>query len=130
MLHVTKCFSSSPHLAFIQNCTCCRPDIIQTPVGLNSSCGCDDGIIICPQSIQQLPEYGVLFHRAGREKKPVFGELLLGVCAKGVIVYEVINNSRTTSLRFHWRETSKITSAVSPQTLTPHSVTQRGRYFC
>ncbi|KAF4106978.1 hypothetical protein G5714_012968 [Onychostoma macrolepis] len=63
------------------------------------------------KSVQQLPEYGVLFHRAGREKKPVFGELLLGVCAKGVIVYEVINNSRTTSLRFHWRETSKITSA-------------------
>ncbi|KAI2658860.1 FERM and PDZ domain-containing protein 2 [Labeo rohita] len=63
------------------------------------------------KSVQQLPEYGVLFHRAGREKKPVFGELLLGVCAKGVIVYEVINNSRTASLRFHWRETSNITSA-------------------
>ncbi|KAK2876971.1 hypothetical protein Q8A67_021067 [Cirrhinus molitorella] len=63
------------------------------------------------KSVQQLPEYGVLFHRVGREKKPVFGELLLGVCAKGVIVYEVINNSRTTSLRFHWRETSNITSA-------------------
>ncbi|XP_016368746.1 tyrosine-protein phosphatase non-receptor type 13 [Sinocyclocheilus rhinocerous] len=63
------------------------------------------------KSIQQLPEYGVLFHRAAREKKPVFGELLLGVCAKGVIVYEVINNSQTASLRFHWRETTNITSA-------------------
>ncbi|XP_042623027.1 FERM and PDZ domain-containing protein 2 isoform X2 [Cyprinus carpio] len=63
------------------------------------------------KSVQQLPEYGVLFHRAAREKKPVFGELLLGVCAKGVIVYEVINNSRTASLRFLWRETTDITSA-------------------
>ncbi|XP_067286262.1 FERM and PDZ domain-containing protein 2 [Pseudorasbora parva] len=63
------------------------------------------------KSVQQLPEYGVLFHRVARERKPVFGELVLGVCAKGIIVYEVINNSRTTSLRFHWRETSSITSA-------------------
>ncbi|XP_026079022.1 tyrosine-protein phosphatase non-receptor type 13 [Carassius auratus] len=63
------------------------------------------------KSVQQLPEYGVLLHRAAREKKPVFGELLLGVCAKGVVVYEVINNSRTASLRFHWREMTNITSA-------------------
>ncbi|KAK9965018.1 hypothetical protein ABG768_004132 [Culter alburnus] len=63
------------------------------------------------KSVQQLPEYGVLFHRVAREKKPVFGELVLGVCAKGIVVYEVINNSRTASLRFHWRETSSISSA-------------------
>ncbi|KAG7250346.1 hypothetical protein CRUP_006472, partial [Coryphaenoides rupestris] len=35
-----------------------------------------------------LPEYGVLFHRVVREKRPVDGEILLGVCAKGIIVYE------------------------------------------
>ncbi|XDV45172.1 hypothetical protein PO909_013309 [Leuciscus waleckii] len=63
------------------------------------------------KSVQQLPEYGELLHRVAREKKPVFGELVLGVCAKGIIVYEVINNSRTASLRFLWRETSSITSA-------------------
>nr|XP_055032855.1 FERM and PDZ domain-containing protein 2 isoform X2 [Misgurnus anguillicaudatus] len=63
------------------------------------------------KTIQQLPEYGVLFHRVAREKKHVNGELLLGVCAKGVIVYEVINNSHTASLRFHWREITSITSA-------------------
>ncbi|XP_065109392.1 FERM and PDZ domain-containing protein 2 [Paramisgurnus dabryanus] len=63
------------------------------------------------KTIQQLPEYGVLFHRVACEKKHVNGELLLGVCAKGVIVYEVINNSLTASLRFHWREITSITSA-------------------
>ncbi|CAM4706232.1 unnamed protein product [Leuciscus chuanchicus] len=63
------------------------------------------------KSVQQLPEYGELLHRVAREKKPVFGELVLGVCAKGIIVYEVINYSRTASLRFLWRETSSITSA-------------------
>ncbi|XP_030630901.1 FERM and PDZ domain-containing protein 2 [Chanos chanos] len=62
------------------------------------------------KATQQLPEYGVLFHRAAWEKKPVIGELLLGICAKGVVVYEVKNNSRSTSLRFHWRETVSITS--------------------
>ncbi|KAM6951177.1 FERM and PDZ domain-containing protein 2 [Aplochiton taeniatus] len=59
---------------------------------------------------QQLPEYGVLFYRVTREKKPVEGELILGVCAKGVIVYEVKDGSRSTSQTFYWRETSSISS--------------------
>ncbi|CAB1338029.1 unnamed protein product, partial [Coregonus sp. 'balchen'] len=60
---------------------------------------------------QQLPEYGVMFYRVGREKKPVIGELILGVCAKGVIVYEVKDSSRSTSQTFHWRETASISSS-------------------
>ncbi|XP_061667009.1 FERM and PDZ domain-containing protein 2 [Syngnathoides biaculeatus] len=58
----------------------------------------------------QLPEYGVLFHRATREKKPVEGEIILGVCAKGVMVYEVKDGCRSTSQTFHWRETATISS--------------------
>nr|XP_057918587.1 FERM and PDZ domain-containing protein 2 isoform X1 [Doryrhamphus excisus]XP_057918588.1 FERM and PDZ domain-containing protein 2 isoform X1 [Doryrhamphus excisus]XP_057918589.1 FERM and PDZ domain-containing protein 2 isoform X1 [Doryrhamphus excisus] len=57
----------------------------------------------------QLPEYGVLFHRVTREKKPA-GEIILGVCAKGVIVYEVKNGCRCTSQTFYWRETATISS--------------------
>ncbi|TNN71811.1 FERM and PDZ domain-containing protein 2 [Liparis tanakae] len=56
----------------------------------------------------KLPEYGVLFHRVGREKRPVIGELVLGVCAKGVIVYEMKNHLRTVTRRFIWRETDTI----------------------
>ncbi|XP_069044948.1 FERM and PDZ domain-containing protein 2 isoform X3 [Lepisosteus oculatus] len=59
---------------------------------------------------QQLPEYGVLFHRLARAKKPRGGDLILGICAKGIIVYEVKNNSRIASLRFQWRETERISS--------------------
>ncbi|XP_038592269.1 FERM and PDZ domain-containing protein 2 [Micropterus salmoides] len=59
---------------------------------------------------QQLPEYGVLFHRVMREKKPLEGEIILGVCAKGVIVYEVKDGCRSTSQNFHWRETATISS--------------------
>ncbi|XP_061083588.1 tyrosine-protein phosphatase non-receptor type 13 [Conger conger] len=59
---------------------------------------------------QQLPEYGVLFYRVAREKKPVIGELALGICAKGLIVYEVKNNSRIASLRFQWKETDSISA--------------------
>ncbi|XP_035469664.1 FERM and PDZ domain-containing protein 2 isoform X2 [Scophthalmus maximus] len=59
---------------------------------------------------QQLPEYGVLFHRVTRERKPLEGEIILGVCAKGVIVYEVKDGCRSTSQTFYWRETATISS--------------------
>ncbi|XP_048419336.2 tyrosine-protein phosphatase non-receptor type 13 isoform X2 [Stegostoma tigrinum] len=58
---------------------------------------------------QQLPEYGVLFHQVARDKKATGGDVVLGICAKGIIVYEVKNNSRIASLRFQWRETERIT---------------------
>ncbi|XP_068183259.1 tyrosine-protein phosphatase non-receptor type 13 [Antennarius striatus] len=59
---------------------------------------------------QQLPEYGVMFHRVGREKRPVVGELVLGVCSKGIIVYEMKNHIRTVTRRFLWRETDSIST--------------------
>ncbi|KAM7371145.1 hypothetical protein PAMP_010636 [Pampus punctatissimus] len=59
---------------------------------------------------QQLPEYGVLFHRVTREKKPLEGEIILGVCAKGVIIYEMKGGCRSTSQSFYWRETATISS--------------------
>ncbi|KAJ4948878.1 hypothetical protein JOQ06_020401 [Pogonophryne albipinna] len=60
--------------------------------------------------VQQLPEYGVMFHRVGREKRTVVGELVLGVCAKGIIVYEMKNHLRTVTRRFLWRETDTIST--------------------
>lgn len=74
------------------------------------------------QIAQQLPEYGVMFHRVGREKRPVVGELVLGVCAKGVIVYEIKNQIRTVTRRFLWRETDSISTGVkrSPIFLVVH----------
>nr|XP_029525786.1 tyrosine-protein phosphatase non-receptor type 13-like isoform X2 [Oncorhynchus nerka] len=59
---------------------------------------------------QQLPEYGMVFHRVGREKKPVVGELVLGVCATGIIVCELKNHLRTVTRRFLWRETDTISA--------------------
>eukprot|EP00064_Thunnus_orientalis_P012454 superscaffoldBa00001912_g12489 len=59
---------------------------------------------------QQLPEYGVLFYQVTRDKKPLEGEIILGVCAKGVIVYEVKGGCRSTSQAFYWRETATISS--------------------
>lgn len=66
-----------------------------------------------PQIAQQLPEYGVLFHRVAREKKLAVGELILGVCAKGIMVYEVKNNCRILIRRFYWSETDSISTSVS-----------------
>uniref|UniRef100_A0A8C4TRY5 FERM and PDZ domain containing 2 n=1 Tax=Erpetoichthys calabaricus TaxID=27687 RepID=A0A8C4TRY5_ERPCA len=63
------------------------------------------------KAIQQLPEYGVLFHCVTREKKKVGRNLVLGICAKGIIVYEIKNGSRIASLRFQWRETERISSS-------------------
>lgn len=62
---------------------------------------------------QQLPEYGVLFHRVSQEKKGAGGDIILGICAKGIIVYEVKNHTRIASLRFQWRETERISAHVS-----------------
>ncbi|KAM8852417.1 tyrosine-protein phosphatase non-receptor type 13 isoform 1-T1 [Synchiropus picturatus] len=59
---------------------------------------------------QQLPEYGVMFHRVGREKRPVVGELVLGICAKGIVVYEMKNHIRAVTRRFLWRETDSIST--------------------
>ncbi|XP_041722869.2 tyrosine-protein phosphatase non-receptor type 13 [Coregonus clupeaformis] len=59
---------------------------------------------------QQLPEYGMVFHRVGREKKPVVGELVLGVCATGIIIYELKNHLRTVTRRFLWKETDTISA--------------------
>ncbi|XP_052427841.1 tyrosine-protein phosphatase non-receptor type 13 isoform X2 [Carassius gibelio] len=60
---------------------------------------------------QQLPEYGVLFHRVARERKPIIGELILGICAKGIMVYEVKNHSRVLSRKFHWTETDSLSTS-------------------
>ncbi|XP_077332510.1 tyrosine-protein phosphatase non-receptor type 13 isoform X12 [Lithobates pipiens] len=56
---------------------------------------------------QRLTEYGVHFHRVLPEKKSQTG-ILLGVCPKGVLIFEVHNGTRTPVLRFPWRETKKI----------------------
>lgn len=48
-----------------------------------------------------------------REKKPQEGEIILGVCAKGVIVYEIKDGGRSASQNFYWRETATISSTVS-----------------
>ncbi|XP_017653915.1 FERM and PDZ domain-containing protein 2 isoform X2 [Nannospalax galili] len=67
---------------------------------------------------QQLPEYGVLVHQVFPEKKRPEGEMALGVCAKGVIVYKVETNSRIAASQFPWRETGKISTQRKKFTIT------------
>lgn len=63
------------------------------------------------QICQRLTNYGVHFHRVLPEKKSQTG-ILLGVCSKGVIIFEVHNGARMPVLRFLWRETKKISFSV------------------
>ncbi|XP_074084711.1 tyrosine-protein phosphatase non-receptor type 13 isoform X3 [Macrotis lagotis] len=65
---------------------------------------------------QRLTEYGVHFHRVHPEKKSQTG-ILLGICSKGVLVFEVHNGIRTLVLRFPWRETRKISFSKKKITL-------------
>ncbi|XP_053112418.1 tyrosine-protein phosphatase non-receptor type 13 isoform X1 [Hemicordylus capensis] len=65
---------------------------------------------------QRLTEYGVHFHRVLPEKKSQTG-ILLGVCPKGVLIFEVHNGIRTPVLRFPWRETKKISFSKRKITL-------------
>ncbi|KAG7245900.1 hypothetical protein CRUP_001888, partial [Coryphaenoides rupestris] len=64
-----------------------------------------------------LPEYGVMFYRVGREKRPVLGELVLGICAKGIVLYEMKNHIRSVTRRFLWRETDSISTGRRKLTL-------------
>ncbi|XP_061848948.1 tyrosine-protein phosphatase non-receptor type 13 isoform X2 [Colius striatus] len=65
---------------------------------------------------QRLTEYGVHLHHVLPEKKSQTG-ILLGVCSKGVVVFEVHNGARTPVLRFPWRETKKISFSKKKITL-------------
>ncbi|XP_074723631.1 tyrosine-protein phosphatase non-receptor type 13 isoform X1 [Strix uralensis] len=65
---------------------------------------------------QRLTEYGVHLHHVLPEKKSQTG-ILLGVCSKGVVIFEVHNGARTPVLRFPWRETKKISFSKKKITL-------------
>uniref|UniRef100_A0A7M4DVB1 FERM and PDZ domain containing 2 n=1 Tax=Crocodylus porosus TaxID=8502 RepID=A0A7M4DVB1_CROPO len=59
---------------------------------------------------QQLPEYGMLFHHVFQEKKAAGVDTVLGICAKGIIVYDVKNHTRIAVLRFQWQEMERISA--------------------
>ncbi|XP_063048158.1 FERM and PDZ domain-containing protein 2 [Engraulis encrasicolus] len=61
---------------------------------------------------QQLSEYGVLFHRVGREreKRPVGGDMQLGISSRGVTVYELRTQTRYMCRHFPWSDTQSIST--------------------
>ncbi|XP_072784764.1 tyrosine-protein phosphatase non-receptor type 13 isoform X5 [Taeniopygia guttata] len=65
---------------------------------------------------QRLTEYGVHLHHVLPEKRSQTG-ILLGVCCKGVVIFEVHNGARTPVLHFPWRETKKISFSKKKITL-------------
>ncbi|XP_010147559.1 PREDICTED: tyrosine-protein phosphatase non-receptor type 13, partial [Eurypyga helias] len=65
---------------------------------------------------QRLTEYGVHLHHVLPEKRSQTG-ILLGVCSKGIVIFEVHNGARTPVLRFPWRETKKISFSKKKITL-------------
>uniref|UniRef100_A0A8B9GAF8 Tyrosine-protein phosphatase non-receptor type 13 n=1 Tax=Amazona collaria TaxID=241587 RepID=A0A8B9GAF8_9PSIT len=65
---------------------------------------------------QRLTEYGIHLHHVLPEKRSQTG-ILLGVCCKGVVIFEVHNGARTPVLRFPWRETKKISFSKKKITL-------------
>uniref|UniRef100_A0A8C6JWF0 Tyrosine-protein phosphatase non-receptor type 13 n=1 Tax=Melopsittacus undulatus TaxID=13146 RepID=A0A8C6JWF0_MELUD len=65
---------------------------------------------------QRLTEYGVHLHHVLPEKRSQTG-ILLGVCCKGVVIFEVHNGTRMPVLRFPWRETKKISFSKKKITL-------------
>uniref|UniRef100_A0A8D1VIJ6 Tyrosine-protein phosphatase non-receptor type 13 n=1 Tax=Sus scrofa TaxID=9823 RepID=A0A8D1VIJ6_PIG len=87
-----------------------------TPVAYGSSQMHCYVTIIFQQVCQRLTEYGVHFHRVHPEKKSQTG-ILLGICSKGVLVFEAHNGVRTLVLRFPWRETKKISFSKKKITL-------------
>ncbi|XP_052046278.1 FERM and PDZ domain-containing protein 2-like [Apodemus sylvaticus] len=68
--------------------------------------------------VQQLPEYGVLTHRVSPEKKRPEGEMALGVCTKGIILYQVKGSRRIATSQFLWKETGMISTHRKKLTIT------------
>ncbi|XP_040603651.1 FERM and PDZ domain-containing protein 2 isoform X2 [Mesocricetus auratus] len=83
----------------------------------SAPCG-EDAELEFLEIVQQLPEYGVLVHRVSPEKKRPEREMALGVCAKGVIVYEVKSSRRIAASQFPWRETGMISTHRKKLTIT------------
>ncbi|XP_052589884.1 FERM and PDZ domain-containing protein 2 isoform X1 [Peromyscus californicus insignis] len=79
--------------------------------------------------VQQLPEYGVLVHRVFPEKKRPEGKMALGVCAKGIIVYEVKSSRRIAISQFPWRETGMISTHKKKLTLTSSITGKKYTFF-
>ncbi|XP_055468411.1 FERM and PDZ domain-containing protein 2 [Psammomys obesus] len=75
--------------------------------------------------VQQLPEYGVLVHRVFPEKKRPEGELALGFCTKGIIVYKVKSGCRMATLQFPWREIGMISTHRKKLTITSSSTGEK-----
>ncbi|XP_053548870.1 FERM and PDZ domain-containing protein 2 [Bombina bombina] len=63
------------------------------------------------QVAQQQPEYGVLFYQVLHDKRSSgLGDIYLGICSQGIIVYEERKGSRVANLRFPWREIQTLSS--------------------
>ncbi|XP_063075107.1 tyrosine-protein phosphatase non-receptor type 13 [Engraulis encrasicolus] len=100
----------------------------------------DDAELEFLRTAQQLSEYGVLFHRVAREKKGMLGDQVLGVCSKGVVVYDVKDSLRNVNTRLLWRDTLSISSSrrkfilevgVSKKKHTFHTARSHvARYLC
>ncbi|GAB1298715.1 FERM and PDZ domain-containing 2 [Apodemus speciosus] len=85
---------------------------------LSSSPWGEDAELEFLEVVQQLPEYGVLVHRVSPEKKRPEGEMALGVCTKGIIVYEARGSRRIATSQFPWRETGMISTHRKKLTIT------------
>ncbi|XP_072164796.1 tyrosine-protein phosphatase non-receptor type 13-like [Diadema setosum] len=57
---------------------------------------------------RKLPEYGIHFHRVTQNKKEASRAVWLGVCTRGIIVYEKRGNNRKQVHAHPWHKTKKI----------------------
>ncbi|XP_058263000.1 FERM and PDZ domain-containing protein 2 [Hemibagrus wyckioides] len=106
---------------------CLKQELLQLHAN-NANMTAEESELEFLKAIQQLPEYGILFHHVAQEKMHCAGELLLGVCAKGIAVYEVKNHIHTMRFRFHWEETINI-FAVKRKFIIVSSVSKKKHTF-
>ncbi|KAK3528986.1 hypothetical protein QTP70_014120 [Hemibagrus guttatus] len=106
---------------------CLKQELLQLHAN-NANMTAEESELEFLKAIQQLPEYGMLFHHVAQEKMLCEGELLLGVCAKGIAVYEVKNHIHTMRFRFHWEETINI-FAVKRKFIIVSSISKKKHTF-
>ena len=65
---------------------------------------------------QKLPEYGMVFYRVAQNKSDPIGSIWLGLCVRGIVIYDYHKTIKTPLHYCSWKKTQNLSFSVSNQT--------------
>ena len=64
---------------------------------------------------QKLPEYGMVFYRVAQNKSDPIGSIWLGLCVRGIVIYDYHKTIKTPLHYCSWKKTQNLSFSVSNQ---------------